>query len=134
MVDQFEFDLSIYRNLSLEEIIDNPCMFFINNYITIYTHLYSLISRQMCKGSPMPNYIIIMRGKKYAKQRTGKCTPHHDIFVVRERYCLTHTYIRYTHGFWHRPKAHLPVRPRDRFCALSFVGRLFFFSLFLSIL
>lgn len=35
MVDQFEFDLSIYRNLSLEEIIDNPCMFFINVYYKI---------------------------------------------------------------------------------------------------
>lgn len=45
--------------------------------------LSTQVSRQTCNGSPMPNYIIIMRGKKYAKQRTGKSTPHHDIFVVR---------------------------------------------------
>lgn len=32
-----------------------------------------------------------MRGKKYAKRRTEKRTPHHDIFVVR--YCRNaHTY------------------------------------------
>ncbi|OAD53755.1 hypothetical protein WN48_09214 [Eufriesea mexicana] len=59
--------------------------FSINNCINTYTHLYLSVLKEIRKGSPMPNYMIIMRGKKYAKQQTGKCTPHHDIFVVR--YC-----------------------------------------------
>lgn len=43
MVDQW-FDLSIYRNLSLEEIIDNPCMFFINNYIITKCILQNVVA------------------------------------------------------------------------------------------
>ena len=44
----------------------------------------------MQKTNYRPNYMITMRGKKYVKQRTGKRTPHHDIFVVRYRRARIH--------------------------------------------